>query len=61
MTAKQFGQKDKRPEKQQQQEGNLGQKEARLEQEKQSELSRMGETPRESGAKDKHKDKRHSD
>jgi hypothetical protein len=59
MTAKQFGQKDKHPEKQQQQEGNLGQREARLEKEKQSELSHMGETSRESDAK--RKDKRHSD
>jgi hypothetical protein len=59
MTAKQFGQKDKHPEKQQQQEGNLGQREARLEKEKQSELSHMGEAADESEAK--RKGKHHSD
>jgi hypothetical protein len=46
MAGKQFGQKDKRSAKQQQQEGNLGQKEARGEKEKEAKLSRMGEMSR---------------
>jgi hypothetical protein len=46
MAGKQLGQKDKRSGKQQQQEANLGQKEARREKDKEAELSRMGETPR---------------
>jgi hypothetical protein len=46
MAGKQFGQKDKRSGKQQQQEGNLGQKEARREKVKEAELSRMGEMSR---------------
>jgi hypothetical protein len=46
MATKQLGQKDKRSGKQQQQEANLGQKEARREKHKEAELSRMGETPR---------------
>ena len=47
MAGKQFGQKDKRSGKQQEQEGNLGQKEARArEKEKEAELSRMGEMSR---------------
>jgi hypothetical protein len=46
MAGKQLGQKDKRSGKQQQQEANLGQKEARREKHKEAELSRMGETPR---------------
>jgi hypothetical protein len=45
MAGKQFGQKDKRSGKQQQ-EGNLGQKEARREKEKEAKLSRMGEISR---------------
>jgi hypothetical protein len=45
MAGKQLGQKDKRSGKQQQQEANLGQKEARREKDKEAELSRM-ETPR---------------
>jgi hypothetical protein len=49
MTAKQFGRKKQA----------LGGR--RLEKEKQSELSRMRETSRESGTKHKYKDKRHSD
>jgi hypothetical protein len=43
MPGKQFGQKDKRSDKQQQQEANLGQKEARREKDKEAKLSRMGE------------------
>lgn len=54
MTAKQFGQKDKHPEKQQQQKGNLGQREAHLEKKKQAELGRMGKMSGESQAKGKH-------
>jgi hypothetical protein len=46
MANKQFGQKDERSGKQQQQQGNLGQKEAREETKKESELSQMGETSR---------------
>ena len=45
MAGKQFGQKDKRSGKQQQ-EGNLGQNEARREKEKEAKLSRMGEISR---------------
>jgi hypothetical protein len=48
MTAKQFIQKDKRSGTAKQQEANLGQKEARQEKEKKSELSSMGEESRES-------------
>ena len=44
MANKQFGQKDK-PKKQQ--EGNLGQNEARQERDKENELSQMGEMSRE--------------
>jgi hypothetical protein len=47
MAGKQFGQKDKRSGKQQQQEANLGQKEARREKDKEAKLSRMGEMSRE--------------
>jgi hypothetical protein len=54
--AKQFGEKDKRQDKQPQQEGNLGHKEAQLEKEKQAELSHMSE----SSPKAKRKDERHS-
>jgi hypothetical protein len=46
MAGKQFRQKDKRSGKQQQQEANLGQKEARREKDKEAELSRMGEMSR---------------
>jgi hypothetical protein len=46
MAGKQFEQKDKRSGKQQQQEGNLGQKEARREKDKELERSRMGEMSR---------------
>ena len=46
MAGKQFGQKNKRSGKQQQQEGNLGQKEARREKDKEAELSRMGQMSR---------------
>ena len=46
MAGKQFGQKDKRSGKQQEQEGNLDQKEARREKEKEAKLSRMGEMSR---------------
>jgi hypothetical protein len=46
MAGKQLGQKDKRAGKQQQQEANLGQKEARQEKDKEAELTRMGETSR---------------
>ncbi len=46
MAAKQKGQKDKQFGKQKQQKGNLGQKEAAQEKEKQSALSSMGETSR---------------
>jgi hypothetical protein len=46
MASKQFAQKDKRSGKQQRQEGNLGQKEARREKEKEAKLSRMGEMSR---------------
>jgi hypothetical protein len=45
MAGKQFRQKDKRSGKQQQ-EANLGQKEARREKDKEAELSRMGEMSR---------------
>jgi hypothetical protein len=48
MTAKQSSQKDKQSGKGKQQEANLGQKEARQEKEKKSELSSMGEGSRES-------------
>ena len=48
MTAKQSSQKDKQSGKGKQQEANLGQKEAREEKEKKSELSSMGEGSRES-------------
>ena len=44
MAAKQFGQKDAGKQKQQQQEGKFGQREARPEKENESELSRMSET-----------------
>jgi hypothetical protein len=47
MADKQMGQKDERNQ-QQQQQGNLGQKEARDEKKKQSDLSHMGETSRDS-------------
>jgi hypothetical protein len=47
MAGKQFGQKDKRSGKQQQQEANLGQKEARRQKDKEAKLSRMGEMSRE--------------
>ena len=50
MAAKQFGQKDKSG-KHEQQEANLGQKEADQEKEKNSELSSMGEKSRESSGK----------
>jgi hypothetical protein len=40
---------------QKQTEGNLGQKETRLEKDKKSELSNMGETPKESGSTNKGK------
>ena len=58
MTGKQQGQKKKHSEVQKQQEGNLGQQEARLEKEKESELSKMGEMSRDSDSdrKDKHTD-----
>jgi hypothetical protein len=46
MAAKQKGQKDKQSGKQKQQKANLGQKEAGQEKERQSALSRMGETSR---------------
>jgi len=46
MAGKQLGEKDKRSGKQQQQEANLGQKEARREKDKEAELSRMGEMSR---------------
>jgi hypothetical protein len=46
MAGKQFGQKDKRSGKQQQQEANLGQKQARREKDKEAKLSRMGEMSR---------------
>jgi hypothetical protein len=46
MAGKQFGQKNKRSGKQQQQEGNLGQKEVRREKDKEAELSRMGQMSR---------------
>ena len=54
MAGKQMGQKHANKEKQQQQGGNLGQREARQEKEKETELSRMGETSEqsESGRKD---------
>jgi hypothetical protein len=45
MAGKQFRQKDK-PSGKQQQEANLGQKEARREKDKEAELSRMGEMSR---------------
>jgi hypothetical protein len=48
MTAKQAIQKDKQSGTVKQQEANLGQKEARQEKEKKSELSNMGEGSRES-------------
>ena len=48
MTAKQTIQKDKQSGTAKQQEANLGQKEAREEKEKKSELSSMGEGSRES-------------
>jgi hypothetical protein len=48
MTAKQSSQKDKQSGTVKQQEANLGQKEARQEKEKKSELSNMGEGSRES-------------
>jgi hypothetical protein len=48
MTAKQSSQKDKQSGTGKQQEANLGQKEARQEKEKKSELSSMGEGSRES-------------
>ena len=57
MAGKQFEQKDKRSGKQQQQEGNLGQKEARREKEKEAKLSRMGEMSRDD---ETHKGKRSS-
>jgi hypothetical protein len=46
MAGKQFGQKNKRSGKQQQQEGNLGQKEVRREKDKEAEPSRMGQMSR---------------
>ena len=48
MVAKQSNETDKRRGKAKQQEANLGQKEAREEKEKKSELSRLGEGSRES-------------
>ena len=48
MAAKQSGKTDKQGGKDKQQEANLGQKEAREEKEKKSELSSMGEGSRES-------------
>jgi hypothetical protein len=58
MAAKQFGQKDKSG-KHEQQEANLGQKEAGQEKEKESELSSMGEKSRKSS--EELSQKRHSD
>jgi hypothetical protein len=48
MAAKQSGEKDKQRGKSKEQEPNLGQKEAREEKEKKSDLSNMGEGSRES-------------
>jgi hypothetical protein len=51
MSAKRHGREARRAgesDKEKHQEGNLGQKDARLQKEKQSELSNMGEKPRES-------------
>jgi hypothetical protein len=42
-----------KPDKEKHQQGNLGQKEARLEKEKQSELSHMGESSRHASQKQK--------
>jgi hypothetical protein len=52
MGNKQFGQKDEQSDKQQQQ-GNLGQKDARQETKKESELSQMGETSRDANRSQK--------
>jgi hypothetical protein len=59
MTGKQRGQKKKHSDVQKQEEGNLGQQEARLEKEKESELPKMGEMSRESDSD--RKDKQHTD
>jgi hypothetical protein len=54
MANKQFGQKDEQSGKQQQQQqGNLGQKDAREETKKESELSQMGETSRDANRSQK--------
>jgi hypothetical protein len=53
MANKQFGQKDEQSGKQQQQQGNLGQKDAREEAKKESELSQMGETSRDANRSQK--------
>ena len=47
MAGKQMGEKDERSGKQQEQQGNLGQKEARQEKKKDQDLSHMGEMTRE--------------
>ena len=52
-TGKQMGQKHQEPGKQMQQEGNFGQDEAWQQRDKETELSHMGNMPRE----DEHKDK----
>jgi len=46
MAGKQMGQNDRSGKRQQQQEANLGQKEARQDKKKESELSHMGEMTR---------------
>ena len=56
MAGKQFGEKDERSG--MQQEGNLGQKEARQEKKKESDLSHMGEKSREA---DRNKNKSRSE
>jgi hypothetical protein len=54
MTAKQFGQKDQATEQQNQKQGSFGQQEARLDKDKQSELSHMGKkSPETAGEKNK--------
>jgi hypothetical protein len=64
MTAnKELRQKHKRPEKHAQPQADLGQKEARLEKEKEAQLSAMGQTSGQAahGSKPHRKDEGHSD
>jgi hypothetical protein len=57
MPAKQRGAEERSSNRQMRQEGNLGQKEAQLEKEKKSELSRMGERSQEPELNRKHERK----